>query len=64
MLRGLLNPLECAGIIKSPVELKRCEKVFYLMELKKNNLRRKGYFFNFLKRIKVTHKKNLIIVHV
>ena len=35
MSRGLLNPLECAGIIKSPVELKRCEKVFYLMELKK-----------------------------
>ena len=33
--RGLLNPLECVGIIKSPVELKRCERVFYLMELKK-----------------------------
>ena len=44
--RGLLNPLECVGIIKSPVELKRCERVFYLMELKKTS-DGKVIFFNF-----------------
>ena len=36
---GGSQPLECVGIIKNPVELKRCETstyltVFYLMELK------------------------------
>ena len=44
--RGLLNPLECVGIIKSPVELKRCERVFYLMELKKPQ-KEELFFFNF-----------------
>ena len=46
MLGGLLNHLECVGIIKSPVELKPCERVFYLMELKKTS-DGKVIFFNF-----------------
>ena len=60
MLGGLLNHLECVGIIKSPVELKRCERVFYLMELKKPQKERQ-FFFLILKksRIKVTNKKKV-----